>query len=415
MKSQHFDNDLELPTAPKDETCSINRFNTNTIMKAKSIKGNSPEEIRSALQHGMADGFRPTLAIVFISVKQNRKVVRELLTRQGIDVFGATSCGEFTDGYQGEESIAMLLLDVSKDNYAVLFQDIGGRSIAEAARQLAEQAARQFKNPSLLLCSTGMNAKGEFFDGPTLVQTVREALGQDRFFVGGMAGDDMTFTGSYVFTNDRETDFGVAAIVLDADNVSIQGIAITGWKPMGISRTVTKSKGNLVYTIDNNQAIEMYLQYLGRKEDAGATSFDLMNDVSMYYPFIVERPGGGTFLHTPLRIDENENALHLDVAMPEGTKFWFSMPPDFDIVEEVLQEATRIKGENAADALLVFSCAGRINVLGPLVNAENEGLHKVWNAPMAGFFTYGEFGRDNQNNQEFHSGACSWVALKERT
>ena len=39
-------------------------------MKAKSIRGGSAEEIDSALQQSMADGFRPTLAIVFISIKQ---------------------------------------------------------------------------------------------------------------------------------------------------------------------------------------------------------------------------------------------------------------------------------------------------------------------------------------------------------
>ena len=44
-------------------------------MKAKSIRGGSAEEIDSALQQSMADGFRPTLAIVFISIKQDRKAV----------------------------------------------------------------------------------------------------------------------------------------------------------------------------------------------------------------------------------------------------------------------------------------------------------------------------------------------------
>ena len=42
-------------------------------MKAKSIKGKSTEEIQSALQQSMADGFKPTLAIVFISKSQDRK------------------------------------------------------------------------------------------------------------------------------------------------------------------------------------------------------------------------------------------------------------------------------------------------------------------------------------------------------
>jgi hypothetical protein len=38
-------------------------------MKAKSIKGKSPLEINTALEQSMADGFKPTLAFVFISIK----------------------------------------------------------------------------------------------------------------------------------------------------------------------------------------------------------------------------------------------------------------------------------------------------------------------------------------------------------
>lgn len=34
-------------------------------MKAKSIKGKSPEEIKAALAPSMADGYKPTLAVVF--------------------------------------------------------------------------------------------------------------------------------------------------------------------------------------------------------------------------------------------------------------------------------------------------------------------------------------------------------------
>ena len=49
-----------------------------------------------------------------------------------------------------------------------------------------------------------------------------------------------------------------------------------------------------------------------------------------------------------------------------------------------------------------------------MAHDENEGLATVWNAPMAGFYTYGEFGRALNGKHEFHSTTCSWVALKEK-
>ena len=41
-------------------------------MKAKSIKGKSTEEITSALAESMGDGFKSTLAINFMFIKQDR-------------------------------------------------------------------------------------------------------------------------------------------------------------------------------------------------------------------------------------------------------------------------------------------------------------------------------------------------------
>jgi hypothetical protein len=41
-------------------------------MKAKSIKGKTPDEIQPELSESMGDGFKPTLAIVYASIKQER-------------------------------------------------------------------------------------------------------------------------------------------------------------------------------------------------------------------------------------------------------------------------------------------------------------------------------------------------------
>ena len=90
-------------------------------MKAKSIKGKSPEEIKDALQQSMADGYKPALAIVFISIKQERNAVCEILRKEGIDILGATSSGEFINGHQSEGEIAIMLFNLNKNDYCILF------------------------------------------------------------------------------------------------------------------------------------------------------------------------------------------------------------------------------------------------------------------------------------------------------
>jgi len=67
-----------------------------------------------------------------------------------------------------------------------------------------------------------------------------------------------------------------------------------------------------------------------------------------------------------------------------------------------------------ADALIVFSCGGRVLALGPMMNEEIEGVKKVWNVPMVGMFSSGELARATGGNLEMHNLTTCCVALKEK-
>ncbi|MBK8311142.1 MAG: FIST C-terminal domain-containing protein [Chitinophagaceae bacterium] len=385
-------------------------------MKAKSIKGKSTEEISLELEKSLVDGYKPTLAILFISIKQDRKAIIDLLLQNNIDVFGCTSCGEFINGYQSEGEAVILLLDANREHYTILIEDVENGNVDKTASLIATSATKHFKNPTFLLTSNGVYGDGQYFDGNTLVNSLVRELGEDSVFFGGMAGDDWNIQNSFIFTHQRESDNGIAAMVFDADKISLQGMAIHGWKPLGITRKVTKSSGNKVYSIDGKPAVEMYLKYLGMSEKTEDESFDIFKDLSIHFPFIDRREEGETMIKSPRSIDAASNALIMDIEMEEGSEFHFSTPPDFEISEEIISEAAAVKSnmETQPDALLIFSCAGRPPVLGPLTTIENDGLAEVWQVPMAGFYTYGEFGRMKNGKQHFHSSVCCWVALKEK-
>jgi len=385
-------------------------------MKAKSIKGKSVEEIQSALELSMVDGYKPTLAFVFLSIKQDRNAICNILDSKGIDILGATSAGEFIDGYQDEGSVVILFIDLKPESYTILFEDIGERNQGEVSTSIAEAALKKFINPAFILCSTSLSKSGEFFHGETMIRSIEKIVGPNVSIYGGMAGDDGTFTGTYVFNREKSTDNGIVALVLDEDKIGLHGMAISGWKPLGIARTITKSEGRLVYTIDNKPAVDMYLKYLGNEKFSEENKYKMFENIGSHYPFQVERDIGAPAMVTPMGIDKEENALICESDVPEGSVFHFSVPPDFEIVETVLGRANDLKNSTQieADALLIFSCIGRLTAMGPFATSENEGLAKIWNTPMAGFFTYGEYGRAVNGRQEHHSTTCSWVALKEK-
>lgn len=387
-------------------------------MRAKSIKGKSPEEIKQALEQSMADGFKPTLAIVFISIKQDRKAVCAILHNEDIDILGATSSGEFVDGHQSQGEIAILLLDIHRDHYCILFEKTKGKDINQAARKAATAALSKFSHPGLILCSTCISNTGETYDGRALIHGLETALGKEVEIFGGMAGADGALAGTQVFDTRHITDEGFAILVLNTDKISMTGTAISGWKPLGRVRTATKCMDEWIYEIDGQPALEMYLRYLGQtlnSKNESSQSF-FIEDIGFFYPFLTIDSGEPS-LRTPMEVDKDRNAIKLNFAIPEGAQFQFTLPPEFDIVESILNNATEIKESQhtEAEALLVFSCLGRLSALGPMIEQENEGLHKIWKAPMAGFFTYGEYGKSLNDNHKFHSTTCSWVALREKT
>jgi hypothetical protein len=383
-------------------------------MKAKSIKGRSPEDIQSALLQSMDNNFRPTLAIVFISIKQDRNAVCEILNKEGIDILGATSSGEFIDGHQSEGEIVIMLLDLNKTEYCILFEDIGDRNIDDAAASMVKAALQKFRKPAFILCTTLIAADGKMLDGESLIRKIEKELGPEVNLFGGMAGDDISFTGTYVFTKNRSTDYGMVALVLNEEKISIHGMAISGWKPMGIIRTITKSEDNLIYTIDDQPALEIYLRFLGEDRSSADDQVSFFESIGIHYPFQIEREGREPKMCAPIGYDKEKKALICESEVPQGSRFRFSTPPDFDIIETVVGKAKELKNETNAEAEALFSCAGRLGALGPMAQEENEGLYNIWKAPMAGFYTYGEFGRAINGKHEFHSTTNSWVALKEK-
>ena len=118
-------------------------------MNARSIKGKSTDDIRVALDQALEDGFRPTLAVLFLSVKQDWEAVLGVLEEKDIQVFGATTAGEFIDGDIGEASIAVLLLDMDPAYFKLVFIEIDPGTAFEDAKALGGIAKESFDHPAV--------------------------------------------------------------------------------------------------------------------------------------------------------------------------------------------------------------------------------------------------------------------------
>lgn len=380
-------------------------------MKAKSIKGKSPEEIKTALLKSISDGFKPTLAMVFLSIKQDRNAVIEILNKENISIFGVSSCGEFIDGEVEEGAIVMLLLDMKKTDFRVLVESYEGREEEDVAREMGEAALKTFNNPSFLI-STSMVIPDGFTDGKAILNGLESATGPGTVIWGGNAGDDRLYNQTYVFDNEHAFNKGIILLVLDSDKIEIIGQAAFGWKPVGTERIITSCDSGCIHTIDNQPALDIILKFLGLKLNREEAEKFTPGSVV----FCLIREEGAPVMRSSGYFDWDSRSVFVNGHIEQGARIRFTLPPDFDIVEDVTREAQRIHDETLpdADALVMFSCIGRVFELGPMISAEIDGVKNAFRVPMAGFFAYGEFGRATKGKNEFHNNTCCWVALKEK-
>ncbi len=227
-------------------------------MKSKSIKGNTPEEVRLALSESLFDGFKPTLAIIFLSVNMDRDSICKIFDENGITIFGSTAAGEFINGELEKESAAILLLDMDKNNFLVHIEERSGKSKLRTAAEIGKKGLDKFSNPAYLV-ATG----GSIIDGETIISGINSTSGKYSIIYGGIAGDELRGTETHLFTNDKSTQDGIIALIVDNDNIQLTGLATHGWKPIGTIRTITDCEECKVYTIDNEPALDIMVKFLG--------------------------------------------------------------------------------------------------------------------------------------------------------
>ncbi len=379
-------------------------------MKAKSIKGKSPEEIQVALEKGMADGFKPTLAIVFLSVSQDRKAICKLLDAHGIAIFGATTSGEFIDEETEKGTVVMLLLDIKIDHFQIYLDEFPEKNYRGTARSIAQKALNTYSNPAFLISASHLET-----DAEQLLFGFEDVVGNEVNVFGGMASDDYTFTEQFVFTNGIESNRGIVALALDESKILIKGKATCGWKAVGTEKTVTKSTGNHVYTVDDIPVLDLTVKY-GGLENVTPDNKDLLLEIAANLPLQLQREKGDPVMRPGLVVDWNDGSFYTSGSVPQGSKVRFSIPPDFDVMDKVIKGVEELKKNEMpeADAVIVFSCAGRILAFGPMMNQEIEGIKKVWNVPMAGMFSNAELARATGGNLEMHNITTCCVAIKEK-
>ena len=227
-------------------------------MKAKTIKGGTLDEIRLALEKSLEENYAPTLAIVFLPYFMDSAGIRDLFTSHKIAILGNSSFGSFNEEDYDSKSIVCVLFDINPEYFKVRLIESENLNLYDVSCLVGNEGKNNFKNPAFVIISAGLSN-----DCDNIIIAIHDSAGSKVPLFGGAASAEFNYGRTFIFTNEKSIDQGVIALILDNDFIEVKGLAVGGWEPLGTYHNITKSTGNIVYTIDNIPALDCLLKYTG--------------------------------------------------------------------------------------------------------------------------------------------------------
>jgi hypothetical protein len=350
--------------------------------------------------------FKPTLAFSFVSISMDIKIIMDTFKAKNIKVFGASSCGEFlfdeTHETVSENAAVFTITDIPTDCFSFNFHERNNLDSKEFGFEIGRKANQSTFPSALLLVSSGLT-----IDGQKLVEGVVEKYEDDLIMFGGLAGDDSKFEETFVFTEENISTNGALILVLNKNKIAVNGIASSGWIGLGADLKITKSEENIVYTIENKPALDVYKNYLNvRDEDLPA--------IGLEYPLMIKRDNGESALRAVMGINRDDRSLVFAGSVPENSLVTFSSSPGFDVIKSTTSKITEFyENEPDADLFILFNCMARHLALGPMITQEIKYVTEKWKVPVIGFFTYGEIGQ-NANTCDFYNQTYTLVKITQK-
>ena len=238
---------------------------------------------------------------------------------------------------------------------------------------------------------------GSLVNGSDLVKGINSVVGDDVLITGGLAGDGANFNSTLVGVNEEPAEGKIIAIGFYGKNLIVTHGSQGGWDMFGLEKKITRSEANVLFEIDNQNALELYKNYLG--PDA-----ENLPGSALLFPLSVTVPGSDKpVVRTILSIDENEKSMTFAGDVPEGSVVRF-MKANFDkltIAASSAASQTILANNIKPGFALLISCVGRKLILGPRLEEETEAVDQTFGEKtlLAGFYSYGEISPFNEGGR----------------
>jgi hypothetical protein len=335
------------------------------------------------------------LLVLFCSDRYDLSRLLETVTgeAEGVPLIGCSTAGEIATSGPGDAGVVLLAL--GGDGFSVAT----GRATDASAdlRMAGEQAAacvrhlERREHQALILLTDGLAGNQQ-----EIVRGAHSVVGAGVPLVGGCAGDDLKMSKTFQLCGGEVLTDAVVAAAIGSD--APLGIGVRhGWRRVGDPVLVTHSAGNLVYTLDDQPALDVYLERLGapapaRRDPAAFTRFALT------HPLGLGRRSGEDQVRFIGGANFEDRSISSIAEVPQAAMAWFMEGDEESVIaatDAAARDALAPLGQQAPLGMVAFDCIARRGVLGEAgIEEEIRRLGIVsGGAPVAGFYTYGEIAR----------------------
>ncbi len=296
----------------------------------------------------------------------------------------ATTAGEIIDTFVYDDTITVTAVQFEDTRLESATLNINSVEDSFAAgKKLAESL------PQTELVHVFVISDGHSINGSDLVKGITEILPENVAITGGLAGDGAKFEKTLVSLNDTPKEGNIAIVGLYGSKLHVGYGSMGGWDSFGPERIITRSKGNVLYELDNQSALELYKTYLGDQAE-GLPSTGLLFPLSIW-----AKEGEEPLVRTILSVNEEEQSMTFAGDVPEGFHARL-MRANFDRLiagaSTAAQKSFEATDNSNSDLAILISCVGRKLVLAQRIEEEVESVREVLgeDTVITGFYSYGE-------------------------
>lgn len=183
-----------------------------------------------------------------------------------------------------------------------------------------------------------------------------------------------------------------------------------GFKPVGVSYTVSEASENRVSAIDDNRSLVYTINKLTRN----IPDFEMRH--LWYCPIVLLDENDGYVSVVRTFKEMHKDSVEFFGPIKVGSRFKLSYAEPSNLLEADVKSAEKIlHSMPQCDLAFNFSCIARQYALEERQHEEAMVYSTLLNAPLFGFFTFGEIGPDKkQTGLKFYNETSLLAGIKER-